>query len=191
MTVASASGADERPEPSARAGRAGLPDPFRFLSFARLPRLGLRSGFAAALALLVAVLPGLAHAVGEVTNLSATTVDSASVRLSWSAPSVAGKTIKFFRVQYSNNDADLYGASNAIASTAGITVSGLAPGITYKFGVRTIFTDRTISSEVMVDGATSAATGGPRRPTNLSVTPTTPTSMKLEWKAGTKHGTAS
>ncbi len=47
-----ASGTCERPEPSVRPARAGLPDPFRFRFAARLPRLGLRGALTAALVLL-------------------------------------------------------------------------------------------------------------------------------------------
>ena len=134
-----ASGADERPEPSARPARAGLRNLFRFLSAAWLPRLGVRGGLAAALVLLAlaALAPaGPAHAqqsaLPAVTGVTVVPASATSLKVTWNAVANA----QTYNVLWKGSGEAYHSSRIASGITAlTYTITGLTTGTSYH-GVR-------------------------------------------------------
>ena len=122
------------------------------------------------------------------TDLTATATGSGEVDLSWTAPSVEGRTIDDYMVQWESASGDDLAEMRTGSTDATATVRGLRPGTEYTFYVRAVFDDGTASPSATATATTTAATVKPGAPTGLTATAIEPTAIELSWTAAPGAG---
>ena len=122
------------------------------------------------------------------TALTATATGSGEVDLSWTAPSVEGRTIDDYMVQWESASGDDLAEMRTGSTDATATVRGLRPGTEYTFYVRAVFDDSTASPHATATATTAAATVKPGAPTGLTARAIEPTMIELSWTAAAGAG---
>ena len=88
---------------------------------------------------------GVQTALVPPTGFTATATGSGAVNLAWTAPSVAGKTIGDYLVQWESATPVDRGERRTGSTNATATVTGLRPGTAYTFYVSAVFNDDAVS----------------------------------------------
>ena len=131
---------------------------------------------------------GVQTALVPPTGLTATATGSGTVNLAWTAPSVAGKTIGDYAVQWESATPVDRGELRTDSTNATATVTGLRPGTKYTFYVSAVFNDKAVSLPATATATTSAAGAAPGKPTGLTATAVAPTTIQLSWTPATGEG---
>src|SRR6185312_3229773 len=125
------------------------------------------------------------------TNLSATTISSSQVNLSWSAPSDnGGSAITGYKIARSQDNGNTWSTitSNTGSTSTTYSNTGLASSTTYSYRVSAINSVGTSLPSNVASATTSAQILPPQPPTNLSATATSTSQINLSWTAPSDNG---
>src|SRR6185437_11627046 len=125
------------------------------------------------------------------TGLTATTVSSSQINLSWTAPSNnGGSAVTGYKIEQSTNSVSTWSMIVSNSGSTGTTYSnvGLAASTSYTYRVSAINSVGTSAPSGTASATTSAALTVPQPPTNLSATAVSSSQINLSWNAPSNNG---
>ena len=126
---------------------------------------------------------------GQISGLSAGSVTSSGVTLSWAAPSTGG-AVSLYTIQYRIAGTSAWQPYGQGIGNTTLVVTGLLPGTTYEFTVAAVNAAGPGSASGILTVATPPSVGVlPNAPTNLSLTTITSTAMTCSWTGAPAGGT--
>src|SRR2546426_734387 len=130
----------------------------------------------------------LAVAPSTPTGLTATTVSSSQISLSWTAPNNGGSAITGDKIERSTDGGTTWSTlvANTGSSAAGYSDTGLVHTTTYTYRVSAINSVGTSSTSSMASATTLAA--APSSPTGVTATTVSSSQVNLSWTAPSDNG---
>ena len=125
------------------------------------------------------------------TNLSANTISSSTINLSWTAPSDnGGSAITGYMIERSTDAGSTWSTIVSNTGSTGTTYSntGLSPRTAYTYRVSTINGIGTSMPSNIASATTSTQMFPPQPPTNLSATAISSSQINLSWSAPGNNG---
>lgn len=127
------------------------------------------------------------------TNLSATSISSSQINLSWDAPSdTGGSAITGYSIERSTDSGSTWNAldANTGSSSTAYSDTGLTPSTSYMYRVSAINSVGTSSPSNTASATTFAAATIPQPPTNLTANAISSSEIDLSWTAPSDDGGA-
>jgi len=126
-------------------------------------------------------------APGQVTGLTASSVASSVVGLSWSAPGLGG-SVSVYSIQYRITGTTTWGIAGQNNGSLNFVVTGLQSVTSYDFAVNAINNVGTGPTSSVLTTTTSSGATLPGAPTSVTASNITSSSMTFSWSPPTSGG---